>query len=468
MLNCFVHESSQSIPIYAILAEQWSTWLTKQSTLTQDWLHNINFIPYSGNYSFIPNGTGELHHVLLVTQDETDFWTFGVLPSVLPGGHYHIEGIDGTQLLQIALVWGLGAYEFTRYKPSIRPVAQLLIPTQKFPSLKIKLEAIYRVRDLINTPADDMTPVELAENVFEIGKNYQAAVTQIVGDDLLTANYPAIYTVGKASCHEPRLIDLRWGDNQHPKITLVGKGVCFDSGGYNLKSSSAMLAMKKDMGGAANAMGLAEMIMAYQLPVRLRLLIPAVENMISGGAYKPGDIIQTRHGLAVEVGNTDAEGRLILADALCEADSESPELLIDFATLTGAARSAVGTEISAFFTDHEQLAQDIIRHSQHEQDPVWRLPLYKPYQKLLESKFAHLNNCGASPFAGAITAALFLRSFISEETTWLHFDFNAYNVNTRPGRPEGGEAMAILAVFSYLLERYPFQTKQLPHKNKVI
>lgn len=454
MLRCFVHESPRSIPIVACLPEKWSVWVTQQPKFTQHWLQNINFIPNPGNYSLVPSGAGELKQVLLIINDETDFWTFGLLPGVLPEGHYHIEGIDEAKLRQVALAWGLGAYEFTRYKPSIRPLAQLRIPDKNLRLLAIKLEAIYRVRNLINMPADEMTPAQLAESVFEIGKNYQAVVTQIVGDDLRTTHYPAIYTVGKASGHKPRLVDLKWGNSQHPKITLVGKGVCFDSGGYNLKSSSNMLMMKKDMGGAANAAGLAEMIMAYQLPVRLRVLIPAVENMISGNAYKPGDIIQTRQGLTVEIGNTDAEGRLILADALSEADSESPELLIDFATLTGAARSAVGTEISAFFTDHEQLAQDIIRHSQREYDPVWRLPLYKPYQKLLDSKFANLNNCGSSPFAGAITAALFLQNFIREKTPWLHFDFNAYNTTTRPGRPEGGEAMAILTVFSYLIERY--------------
>ncbi|WP_339049822.1 leucyl aminopeptidase family protein [Rickettsiella endosymbiont of Xylota segnis] len=455
MSNCFIHESLRSVPITPILPELWPAWLAEQTKTTQQWLQSINFIVKPGNYSLLPGTAGQLQQVLLVCNDVSDFWTFGLLPTVLPEGHYHVEGIDKCKLLeQIALAWGLGAYEFTRYKKSTRPLVQLLIAKKNHTQLMIKLEAIYRVRNLINTPADDMGPAELVENVFQIGKKYHASVTQIVGEDLLAANYPAIYTVGKASCHEPRLVDLKWGDSKHPKVTLVGKGVCFDSGGYNLKSSSNMLAMKKDMGGAANAIGLAEMIMAYQLPVRLRLLIPAVENLIAGNAYKPGDIIQTRLGLTVEVANTDAEGRLILADALCEADSESPELLIDFATLTGAARGAVGTEISAFFTDQEQLAHDIIQHSHQQQDPVWRLPLYKPYQKLLDGKFSDLNNCGSSPLGGAITAALFLRSFISEKTTWLHFDFNAYNVNTRPGRPEGGEAMAILAVFSYLLDRY--------------
>lgn len=456
MLNCFIHQSPCSIPIVSILPQQWHAWLAKQIQATQQWLQTINFMAKPGNYIALPDKEGKLQQILIIRNDELDFWSFGLLPNVLTAGHYHIEGISDEKLFhRVALAWGLGAYEFTRYKPSTKSLAQLLISEKHNTLLMTKLNAIYRVRDLINTPADDMGPAELVENVFQVGKKFNASVSQIAGDELLNANYPAIFTVGRASCREPRLVDLTWGNAKDPKITLVGKGVCFDSGGLNLKSGANMLAMKKDMGGAANAIGLAEMIMSLKLPVRLRLLIPAVENLIAGNAYKPGDIINTRHGLTVEVGNTDAEGRLILADALCEADSESPELLIDFATLTGAARGAVGTEISAFFTDQEQLANEVIKHSEQEQDPVWRLPLYKPYQKLLDSKFANLNNCGSSPYGGAITAALFLRNFISEDTSWLHFDFNAYNVNTRPGRPEGGEAMSILALFSYLLERYP-------------
>lgn len=454
MLNCFVHQSSRSIPIISILPEQWQPWLAKQTTMMQAWLHAINFNAKPGSYIAFPDQEGKLQQILIVRNDVFDFWSFGLLPSVLAQGHYHIDGISDEKLLhRIAFAWGLGAYEFTRYKPSTRPLVQLLI-SKNNSLLMAKLAAIYRVRDLINTPADDMGPAELTECVSALGKKFNASVSQIVGNDLIAANYPAIYTVGKASCRQPRLIELTWGKATDPKVTLVGKGVCFDSGGLNLKSSANMLAMKKDMGGAANAIGLAEMIMSEKLPIRLRLLIPAVDNLIGSNAYKPGDIINTRHGLTIEIGNTDAEGRLILADALCEADSENPELLIDFATLTGAARGAVGTEISAFFTDQEQLAKGLIQHSQQEQDPVWRLPLYKPYQKLLDSRFANLNNCGSSPYAGAIVAALFLQNFISAKTAWLHIDFNAYNVNSRPGRPEGGEAMAILAVFSYLVARY--------------
>jgi leucyl aminopeptidase len=456
VLNCFIHQSTRSIPIISILKEQWQAWLTQQSPITQQWLQATNFIVKPGNYVLLPGKDGQLQQVLLLRNDDLDFWSFGLLASVLPEGHYHIEGMGDEELQdRFAFAWGLGAYEFTPYKASTRPLAQLVLTAEKKTTfLMAKVNAIYRVRNLINTPTNDMGPAELVENVFQLGEKFNATVTQIVGDALLKANYPAIYTVGKASCRSPRLVDLRWGDPKAPKLTLVGKGVCFDSGGLDLKSAANMLAMKKDMGGAANAIGLAEMIMSLKLPLCLRLLIPAVENLIAGNAYKPGDIIQTRQGLSVEIGNTDAEGRLILADALSEADSEKPELLIDFATLTGSARSAVGTEISAFFTDQETLANDLLRHSQIEQDPMWRLPLYKPYQKLLESKLANLSNCGSSAFAGAITAALFLRNFVQADTTWLHIDFNGYNVGSRPGRPEGGEAMSILTIFSYLTEKY--------------
>jgi len=456
VLNCFTSQSSRSIPITSILPAQWTSWLKQQSQMAQQWIQAIDFTVKPGNYLLLPGEEGQLQQVLLLRHDALDFWSFGLLPSVLPEGHYHIEGFCDEELqCRFGLAWGLGAYEFTLYKASTRPLAQLLLTSEKQTTLLMaKVKAIYRVRDLINTPTNDMGPAELVENVFQLGKKFNATVTQIVGDALLKANYPAIYTVGKASCRAPRLVDLRWGDPKAPKLTLVGKGVCFDSGGLDLKSAANMLLMKKDMGGAANAIGLAEMIMSFKLPLRLRLLIPAVENLIAGNAYKPGDIIKTRQGLSIEIGNTDAEGRLILADALSEADSEKPELLIDFATLTGSARAALGTEISAFFTDQEALAGDLIRHSQTEQDPMWRLPLYKPYQKLLESKFAHLNNCGSSAFAGAISAALFLRNFVQPDSTWLHIDFNAYNVSSRPGRPEGGEAMSILTLFSYLTEKY--------------
>ena len=453
MLNCFTAQSEGSIPIISLTPQQWDSWLTKQTSTTRQWLTTLNFVAKPGNFVLLPDSEGQLKQVVLVLNDESDFWSFGSLPWVLPKGSYHYQSITDKVLLdRAALAWGLGAYEFTRYKNSTRSLTQLVFA--KDSHVFTKISAIYQVRDLINTPTEDLGPAELAETVIQLAKKYEASVTQIIGDDLLKKNYPAIHAVGRASTRKPRLIDLSWGGANNPKLTLVGKGVCFDSGGLNLKPGSSMLFMKKDMGGAANAIGLAEMIMAFKLPVRLRLLIPAVENLIGSNAYKPGDIIKMRNGLNVEIGNTDAEGRLILADALSEADSEDPELLIDLATLTGAARAAMGTEISAFFTEHETLASDLLKSSVEEQDPLWRLPLYKPYQKLLDSKFADMSNSGTSSYAGAITAALFLNAFVKGITQWVHVDFNAYNVTSRPGRPEGGEAMAILALLNYLLKKY--------------
>jgi leucyl aminopeptidase len=455
--NCFITQSEQAIPIVALTPLQWEAWFSQQTAATQQWLATLNFALKPGNTALLPDSKGHLNQVVLIRNDDTDFWSFGCLSTILPAGDYIYTQINDKQvLLRAAFAWGLGAYEYTRYKAATKPVVQLVLSSDRQAKiLNDKLSAIYRVRDLINTPAEALGPAELAETVFQLGEKFHASVSQIIGDDLLAANYPAIYTVGKSSRREPRLIDLTWGDNKHPKITLVGKGICFDSGGLNLKPGPSMQFMKKDMGGAANALGLAEMIMLLKLPLRLRVLIASAENLISASAYKPGDIIKMRNGLSVEINNTDAEGRLVLADALTEADSENPELLIDFATLTGAARIAVGTEMSAFFTSNDTLANDLLMHSELEQDPIWRLPLYKPYQKSLESKFADLSNSGTSSYAGAITAALFLSAFVKETTTWIHFDFNAYNVNSRPGRPEGGEAMAIFALLSYLEKKYP-------------
>lgn len=456
MLNCFIEQTERSVPIVSLTPQQWEGWLAKQKPATQQWLKTLNFSAKPGSTALLPDSEGQLNQVILILNEACDFWSFGCLPCSLPPGHYHYLDIsDEVFFHRAAMAWGLGAYEFTRYKAATKPQVQLLIPpTANAPALSAKVKAIYRVRDLINTPTEDMGPAELADTVVQLGKSFHASIKQIVGDDLLKENYPAIHAVGRASPREPRLVDLTWGDKKHPKITLVGKGVCFDSGGLNLKSSSGITLMKKDMGGAANAMGLAEMIMLLKLPVRLRLLIPIAENLVAGNAYKPGDVIKMRNGLSVEVSNTDAEGRLILADALSEADSENPDLLIDFSTLTGAARVAVGTEISAFFTSKEDLATALLKNSQEAQDPLWRLPLYKPYQKLLESKVADINNSATSSFAGAITAALFLANFIKQETPWVHIDFNAYNVASRPGRPEGGEAMAIFSLLCYLVKKY--------------
>jgi leucyl aminopeptidase len=309
-------------------------------------------------------------------------------------------------------------------------------------------------RDLINTPAADMLPDGLEKAVRDLAVSHGAAVSVITGDDLLVQNYPMIHDVGRASAVAPRLIDLTWGNASARKLTLVGKGVCFDTGGLDLKPASAMGLMKKDMGGAATALGLAHMIMAAKLPVRLRVLIPAVENAVAGNAFRPGDVLKTRKGITVEIGNTDAEGRLVLADALTEAASENPELLIDCATLTGACRVALGPDMPGLFVDDDALAADAMTAARETHDLLWRLPLHQPYRKMIDSKVADINNAGEGGFAGAITAALFLKEFIPQGQPWIHVDTYAWNAADRPGRPAGGEALALRALFALVSKKF--------------
>jgi leucyl aminopeptidase len=355
----------------------------------------------------------------------------------------------------------MGAYAFTRYKSSDADAAdaprhaRLVWPDTADRAAVLRAVAgTTLARDLINTPASDLGPEDLEAAARALAEDHGATLETIVGEDLERANYPAIYAVGKGSARAPRLLDLRWGAESAPKVTLVGKGVCFDSGGYDLKPSSGMRLMKKDMGGAANVLGLARMIMMAGLPVRLRVLIPAVENMVSGNAYRPQDVLRTRKGMTVEIGNTDAEGRLVLCDALTEADSESPDLLIDCATLTGAARVALGPEIAVFFANDDTLAADIQHNAEATHDPVWRLPLWAPYRKMLDSKTADMNNSGEGGFAGAITAALYLKEFVSDSTQWAHFDIYGWNPSGRPGRPAGGEAFALRALYGVIANRF--------------
>jgi leucyl aminopeptidase len=308
------------------------------------------------------------------------------------------------------------------------------------------------VRDLVNTPAEDMNPETLAEEFCQLANEFKADVKVEV--DLLNNNYPAIHAVGRAAHHAPRLLDLKWGDKKHPKVTLVGKGVCFDTGGLDIKPASGMITMKKDMGGAANVMGLARLIMSFNLPICLRVLIPAVENAISSNSYRPSDIINTRKGLSVEIGNTDAEGRVVLSDALAEASNDKPDLLIDFATLTGASRVALGGEMPALFARNHKTAQDLVSVSNCETDFLWHMPLFASYNRFMKSDIADLNNTSSMPLGGAITAALFLQNFVADGIDWLHIDLAAWNYVSMPGRPKGGEAQGVRAVFSYLKERF--------------
>lgn len=452
MLTCFTQTNSKTIPIVPIVTEQFAQWLNTQKPHVKNWIQAVNYSAKPESICLVPDAQGQLSQVLIGIKDAKDFWTFGLLPMTLPNGCYVLTGIQELEILSRAVMtWGLGAYQFTRYKASTKVLPQLVMPEQvDAQAIEDTVQAIYLTRDLINTPTEDLGPAELAQAVVKLGKAFQAEVRQIVGDDLLKQNYPMIHAVGRASTREPRLIELRWNTAAKYKVTLVGKGVCFDSGGLNIKSGNGMLQMKKDMGGAAHVLGLARMIMAAHLPINLRVLIPAVENVIAGNAFKPGDVLKTRQGLTVEIGNTDAEGRLILCDALTEAAAEKPDLIIDFATLTGAARVAVGTEIAAMFTDHDALAAQLMQFSQQEQDPLWRMPLFSSYRKLIDSPIADLNNAGNSPYAGAITAGLFLKEFVPTHIPWVHLDLMAWNITTKPGRPEGGEAMGLRAVFQYL------------------
>jgi leucyl aminopeptidase len=455
MLACFAKsQTKNATPITILLKKDFPRWLKQQTKIIRLWLESSKGRGDAANIYLIPDTTGKLKRVIFCVADIAHFWNVGSLPFNLPEGVYTLE-VNPAQYENFAIAWGLGAYQFTRYKKSSKNPAQLLLPKKINQNHILNMvQSIYLVRDLINTPTDDMGPSELAAIATDLAKSYQAKITHIVGDNLLKNNYPTIHTVGRASDDPPRLIDLRWGNKKHPKVTLVGKGVCFDTGGLDIKPASAMLLMKKDMGGAAHVLGLARMIMDAKLPIQLRVLIPAVENAISGNAYRPGDVIKSRKGLTIEIGNTDAEGRLVLADALTEAVSEKPELLIDLATLTGAARVALGTELPALFVNEDSVADKLLRQGIAQCDPLWRLPLYALYRDLLNSSIADINNSGSDSYAGAITAALFLKEFVPDTIPWIHVDMMAWNLKARPGRPQGGEAMGLRALFNYLVEKY--------------
>lgn len=455
MLKCFVADNKQAINIIPLKEEQLSNWSKQQPEFVQNYLQAIAYKVSPGSKALICNSQGHLETVLVGVKNQ-DFTGFGQLAASLPKGAYRIaDGLSKEEYYQAALAWGMGAYQFNKYKVCQKCEAALVLPAQIDSAyLDASLQAIYLVRDLINTPTEDMTPADLARIAEELAVKFEGECQVIVDEDLLSQGYPAIHAVGRASVHRPRLIDLRWGNPAHPKITIVGKGVCFDSGGLDIKNASGMALMKKDMAGGAHALALARIIMALKLPVRLRMLVPAVENAIAGNAYRPGEVISTRKGLSVEITNTDAEGRVILSDALYEAATENPELIVDFASLTGAARVALGADISALFTNNDALAEDLLQSAKAVNEPMWRLPLYSPYKKLVESKIADLANASSSGYGGAITAALFLNEFISPDIPWAHFDIMAWNLSSRPAAPEGGEAMALQAVAHYLYKKY--------------
>ena len=447
----------KTIPVTPIEHAVFDAWLKKEPAAIQAWVKSSGFTAKPGQISLVAGKDGKLSRVLFGVKDHDGFWDYAPLPTALPEGSYRIDArMSAAGATAAATGWALGGYRFERYKST----KSKKLPTLVWPARADKAranamaESISLVRDLINTPAEDMGPSQLAAAARTLGRGHKADVKVIIGDALLKQNYPTIHAVGRASDDPPRLIDLRWGRKSDPKVTLVGKGVCFDTGGLDLKSAGGMLRMKKDMGGGAHAQGLAHLVMALKLRVRLRVLVPAVENNVAGNAFRPLDVITTRKGVTVEIGNTDAEGRLVLCDALAEADSENPDMILDFATLTGAARVALGTDLPALFCNNDNLAGDLAKAGDTVNDPMWRLPLWRPYRQLLESKVADINNVSEGGFGGAITAALYLQEFVRDTTPWAHFDMMAWNLSGRPGRPAGGEAQSLRGVFEMLEKRY--------------
>jgi leucyl aminopeptidase len=447
--------SAAAIPIWFVTIATYKDVRERLSPAARTFADAAGFEPKPGQYLALP-GEGGLSGILFGLEnasDARDLFLPGRLPQQLPSGVYRFAN-DPHDARLAALAFALGAYRFTRYHKSEGRKIKLDLPQSlDREDLERVVEAVTLVRDLVNTPANDMGPADLEEAARTLAAKHGAGARATVGDDLLRENFPLIHAVGRAAARQPRLIDLTWGDVDDPRVTLVGKGVCFDSGGLDIKPESSMLNMKKDMGGAATALALAHMIMSRKLRLRLRVLIPAVENSISGAAFRPRDIYTSRKGITVEIGNTDAEGRLILADALTLADEDNPELIFDFATLTGAARVALGPDVPPFFTDDDQLADRLMAHAAAENDPLWRLPLWRPYDEMLESKVADINNVGSGGQAGAITAALFMRRFVSAKS-WAHFDVFAWSPRSRPGRPEGGDCQAARAIYALLAARY--------------
>jgi len=445
-----------SIPVFPVRQSAFDDWLKNESESVQRWISSTGFDAKPGSRALLAGADGAVERVLFGVSDAPTLWDWAALPVGLSSGVYRLDGVDADQAETVMLAWGLATYQFDRYRePQMVPPRLICPEGEASTGARRTAQATYLARDLINTPANDMGPDALARAARTLAEQHGAEISVIVGDDLLAENYPAIHAVGRANDRDPRLIDLRWGDDDAPKVTLVGKGVCFDSGGLDLKPASGMELMKKDMGGAAQVLAVASMVMAAKLPVRLRVLIPAVENSVSANAMRPGDVLTTRKGLSIEIGNTDAEGRVVLADALAEASSESPELIIDFATLTGAARIALGTDLPALFANDDTLAADILDNGLMADDPLWRMPLFAGYTGQIRGKVADVSNTGSTRYGGAITAALFLEKFVEPGIPWAHVDLMAWNLSARPGRPEGGEAMGIRAVFNMLARRYP-------------
>ena len=456
-----VFETAPATPAIPITFATKSTWEAISAALpaeARQFAIANGFNGKPGTCLTLPAADGRIAQVLFGLDDSgaksRDPFRPGALPALLPAGVYRFANAPHDPRLA-TLAFALGLYRFNRYRKADAPDVRL-VPPEGIDAADVArmADAARLARDLINTPSNDMGPAELELAARELAERFGASFKTIVGDELTRQNFPLIHAVGMASTRAPRLIEFTWGDPAHPKVTLVGKGVCFDTGGLDLKPSSGMLIMKKDMGGAANVLALAQMVMDAKLNVRLRVLIPAVENAVAGNAFRPLDIFTSRKGITVEIGNTDAEGRLILADALALADEEKPDLLIDMGTLTGAARVALGPDLPPFYTNDETLSADVARFAKQENDPLWRMPLWPPYDSWLDSKAATITNAPSGTFAGSITCALFLQRFVERAKSWLHLDIYAWTPSAKPARPEGGECQAARALYKLLGERY--------------
>jgi len=447
--------SPTAVPLVPIRKNELEQWLAMAPQRLRRWLEASGFKARPGQCLALPDEQGNIQSCIFGMQDEGWLYQLSAIYRDLPEGTYILLS-DWTeeQVCQSSLGWGLAAYRFDRYRKNGQPARTLELK----PGIALQVQALCTaqclVRDLVNTPTEDLGPEQLADAVLAEAGRFGAKCTIITGEELLRHNFPAIHAVGRASTNAPRLVEMTWGKADAPLLALVGKGVCFDTGGLDLKNSSGMALMKKDMGGAAIALALARLVMEHQLPIRLLVLIPAVENSVSGNAYRPGDVIATRKGLSVEIGNTDAEGRVVLSDALALACEHDPDLVIDFATLTGAARVALGGDLPPLFSNRADLARAIQQAGDEVEDPLWTMPLYQPYVEQIKSPIADLNNSSKSPYGGCITAALFLQQFVASKTPWVHIDTFAWNQSGRPGRPEGGEALGLRAVFRFLQTRY--------------
>jgi leucyl aminopeptidase len=440
-------------PLHIVSRDGWPAWLAAQPAAVARWLQAQGFDAAPGTAATYADAEGGIGGAVLGVGDPLDPHSYAHAPSMLPALAWAPEGLDDPAARKaLQLGWGLGSYRFARFRGAGRAPATLALDAPDAATADL-LAACVRVRDLVNTPTEHMGPEQLHEVVEGIAAAHGARFEAIVGDELLARNFPAIHAVGRASHRAPRLLRLDWGDAAHPHVAIVGKGVCFDTGGLNIKTGDGMRNMKKDMGGGAHAIALAELVMARRLPLRITLLVPAVENAIGPDAYRPGEVVATRKGVSVEIDNTDAEGRMVLCDALALAGEEKPALLLDFATLTGAARIALGPELPALYANDEAVAAQWLQAGMEARDPVWRMPLWRPYLRYLTSHVADIANSGPSKMGGSIAAALFLERFVPDRQPWAHLDVYAWNDSDRPGRPAGGEAQGLRSAYAMLASR---------------